>query len=154
MSCSLALSIALLTSMPVEAQQSIDVATVSAPVDVDTLMMQLVEQSRNLKGIVDNWVAQGEAENASLALGSAFADFKTRIATLEQLNMAAHVELRARDADGDLPCIFRGIAEDLPKRIQNIETAHDSTERKLALEEMAYLLNDNSEVILAGPIAP
>ena len=80
--------------------------------------------------------------------------FKTRIAELSGLDMKGHLELAARGTDGDLKCILKGISQDLPKKLDEIATATDPKARDLALSEMAYLLNDNVEVITAPPAPP
>ena len=59
--------------------------------------------------------------------------------------------LKERGTDGDLKCILRGIAEDIPVKIAAVEAATTPAERRLALEELHYLLNDNVEVITAPP---
>ena len=64
------------------------------------------------------------------------------------------VEGVARGTDGDLKCILRGIAQDLPVRLKEVETASDQRARDMALKEMFWLLRDNVEVITAPPAAP
>ena len=39
----------------------------------------------------------------------------------------------------------------MPKKVAAVETAATSAERRVALDELAYLLNDNVEVITAPP---
>ena len=65
--------------------------------------------------------------------------------------MQGHVVLKERGTDGDLKCILRGIAEDIPVKLGAVETAASPAERSVALDELAYLLNDNVEVITAPP---
>ena len=65
--------------------------------------------------------------------------------------MQGHVTLRERNVDGDLKCILRGISEDLPGRLDAVETAPDDRERSVALSELSHLLDDNAAVILAPP---
>ena len=62
--------------------------------------------------------------------------------------------LKARGTDGDLKCILRGIAEDMPLKVAAVAAATTPAERRLALEELHYLLNDNLEVITAPPQPP
>ena len=52
-----------------------------------------------------------------------------------------------RGTDNDLKCILRGISEDIPVKVAALEGAPDAAARKLALDELSYLLNDNVEVI-------
>lgn len=149
MSCSLAITMALLATAPTNTEMVQQAATAQAPTDINAVLIELVSRSKGLKAVVDQWLLQDQADNAALKSQAGFLAFKTQIADLSRLNMTAHLALKAQDPDSDLPCIFRGISEDLPKRIENIENAHDAAERKTALDEMAYLLNDNAEVILA-----
>ncbi|MNN97976.1 hypothetical protein D3C81_2172510 [compost metagenome] len=59
--------------------------------------------------------------------------------------------LKERGTDNDLKCILRGISEDIPRKVAAFEAAPNAAERKVALEELAYLLNDNVEVITSPP---
>lgn len=80
--------------------------------------------------------------------------FKQKIGQLAALDMEAHRTLAARNLDGDLKCILRGIAEDLPLKLKALEAAGAGKARDEAIADMGYLLNDNVEVITAPPIAP
>ena len=68
--------------------------------------------------------------------------------------MKGHLDLMARNLDGDLKCILRGISQDLPKRLDEVAAAKDARSQSAALKELAYLLNDNVEVITAPPQPP
>ncbi len=70
------------------------------------------------------------------------------------MDMKGHLELAKRGTDGDLKCILKGISQDLPKRLADLETADDPSKREAALKEMSYLLIDNVEVITAPPAPP
>jgi hypothetical protein len=65
--------------------------------------------------------------------------------------MQGHLILAERGTDGDLKCILRGIAEDIPVKLDAVEQATTPEARALALSELSYLLNDNVEVITAPP---
>ena len=80
--------------------------------------------------------------------------FKQRIGELADLDMQAHRNLAERKLDGDLKCILRGIAEDLPLKLKALETAATAKDRDSAVADLGYLLNDNVEVITAPPQAP
>ena len=80
-----------------------------------------------------------------------YAGFKARVAQLSDLDMQGHVTLAQRGAKDDLKCILRGISQDLPVRLKDLEAAADPKARKDALKEMSYLLRDNVEVITAPP---
>lgn len=156
MSCGLILAASLLFSDPsvIEAASPATVAAAEAPPSVagEPLFADLVARSGRLKAIVDGWIASGEAHGSGFFAGPVYSRFKREVADLAARDMAGHEDLKARNMDGDLKCILRGIAEDLPKRLVALEGAGNETERKLALEELAYLLNDNVEVITAPPM--
>jgi hypothetical protein len=152
MSCGLILAASLLFSDPaVVAAASAPVVETPLSVAGEPLFVDLVERSGRLKAIVDGWIASGEADGAGFFGGASYGRFKADAVDLAARDMAGHEDLKARGVDGDLKCILRGIAEDMPKRLSAVETAGDAAARKLALEELAYLLNDNVEVIVAPP---
>jgi hypothetical protein len=65
--------------------------------------------------------------------------------------MQGHRLLAQRGADGDLKCILRGIAEDLPIKLKAVEISPDGAKRDAALTDLGYLLRDNVEVITTPP---
>lgn len=154
MSCGLILAAALLLSDPsvAEAVAQPSVAA-DAPVSVahEPLFADLVTRSASLKAIVDGWIASGAADGPGFFGGPAFTGFKTQAADLAARDLQGHLVLKERGTDNDLKCILRGISEDMPKKVAAVEAAPNATERKVALEELAYLLNDNVEVITAPP---
>ena len=98
-----------------------------------------------------------KAQVESFEMAGAMADipgFSASINELAALDMKGHLDLAARGTDGDLKCILKGISQDLPKRLAEVQAATSWTGRIAALKEMAYLLNDNVEVITAPPKAP
>ena len=76
-------------------------------------------------------------------------DFRRGVRELSELDMKAHFVLAERKVDGDLKCILKGIAEDLPLKLAEVQQAADAKARDRALRDMVYLLNDNVEVITA-----
>lgn len=92
-----------------------------------------------------------EAEMMRQAQAPASDAFKTRIADLAALDMQGQQIVRDRGNDGDLACILRGIAEDLPVKLAALQLASDAGARDTALRELIYLLNDNVEVLVAPP---
>ncbi|MCC7268632.1 MAG: hypothetical protein IT546_15020 [Caulobacteraceae bacterium] len=100
-------------------------------------------------------VRRAAALKTEASAGAAdMAGFKARIGELADLDMKGHITLRDRGGDGDLKCILKGISQDLPLKLAAIEGAGDAHARKLALDDMVYLLNDNVEVIEAPPAPP
>jgi len=126
-----------------------EAAAPAAPVSVaqEPLFADLVARSGALKSIVDGWMASGEADRSGFFTGAAWAAFKGQAADLAQRDMQGHLILKERGTDNDLKCILRGISEDIPVKVAALESASDAAARKLALDELSYLLNDNVEVI-------
>ena len=148
MSCGVALAISLMLSDPTVAMAAAQPpAAAEAPVSVagEPLFADIVARSGALKGVVQGWIEAGAVNQAD------FPGFRTRAAELAALDMQGHVVLRERGTDGDLKCILRGISEDIPVKIAALEAAATPAERRVALDELHYLLNDNVEVITAPP---
>lgn len=154
MSCGIILAAALLLSDPSVAEAAaLPAVAADAPVSVahEPLFADLVARSGSLKAIVDGWVASGEADADGFLSGAAFAGFKSQAADLAARDLQGHLVLKERGTDNDLKCILRGISEDMPRKVAAVEAAPNAAERKVALEELAYLLNDNVEVITSPP---
>ena len=138
MSCGVMIAAALMLTDPT-------VAAAPAPVlSAEPLFVDIVSRSQALKAVVDGWIETGFDSTA-------FARFRQDAEALAALDMQGHVTLRERNVDGDLKCILRGISEDLPGRLDAVETAPDDRERSVALSELSHLLDDNAAVILAPP---
>ena len=154
MSCAAALAISLLLSDPnVAAAASQPPAAPSAPVSVaaEPLFADIVARSDALKGVVQGWIDAGAMNQADFASDPAFAGFRARAAELAAHDMQGHLVLKERGVDGDLKCILRGISEDMPLKVAAVEAAATPAERRVALDELAYLLDDNAAVITAPP---
>jgi len=157
MSCGVALAFTLLLSDPnVALAAALPPPVADAPVSVaaEPLFADIIARSGALKGVVQGWIEAGVVDQSDFAAGPAFAGFRTRAVELAALDMQGHVILKDRGTDGDLKCILRGISEDIPVKIAAIEAAATPVERRVALDELAYLLNDNVEVITAPPRPP
>lgn len=99
--------------------------------------------------------AQVEAYRSGLAATPAlpgFDRFKGQVAELSALDMQGHVDLAKRGTDGDLKCILKGISQDLPAKLAQVEAAATPDAKAQALKEMSYLLRDNVEVITTPPV--
>ena len=154
MSCGVALAVSLLLSDPNVAMAAAQPPAVAdAPVSVagEPLFADIVLRSGALKGVVDQWRASLAADAAWSVPATAFGHFKVEAESLAALDRQGHAVLKERRTDGDLKCILRGIAEDIPVKLGAVETAASPAERSVALDELAYLLNDNVEVITAPP---
>jgi len=95
-----------------------------------------------------------KAEVAAFRNTAVSARFKGEVAELSALDMKAHILLKERGTDGDLKCILKGISEDLPIKLKVLEDATTAPAREAAATDLAYLLNDNVEVITAPPAPP
>ncbi len=154
MSCGVVLAVSLLLSDPnVALAAAQPPAPVSAPVSVaaEPLFADIVTRSGALKGVVQGWIEAGMMNQADFAAGPAFTGFKAQAEALAASDMQGHLILKERGTDNDLKCILRGISEDIPKKVAAFEAAATAAERRVALDELAYLLNDNVEVITAPP---
>ena len=153
MSCSLLVAASLLFTDPSAATAPVAATVVEAPVSVagEPMFADIVTRSGALKAIVDGWMATNAADTDGFFATTAFTGFKAQALDLAERDMAGHLVLKERGTDGDLKCILRGISEDMPKKIAAVEAAPTKAERDVALSELAYLLNDNVEVITAPP---
>jgi hypothetical protein len=154
MSCAAVLAISLLLSDPnVAAAAAQPPASAAAPASVasEPLFADIVARSGALKGVVQGWIDAGVMDQAGFASGPAFTGFRARAAELAALDMQGHLVLKERGVDGDLKCILRGISEDMPLKVAAVEAAATPAERRVALDELAYLLDDNAAVITAPP---
>ena len=146
MSCGLALALALVAGDAAPAAApALTHASAPAALAQEPLYAEIVARAKGLHLRV----------KAADAGGPATLDgFRAEVEALAALDMQGHYDLKARNVDGDLKCILKGIAEDLPKRLQELAAAPDAQARELALKEMSYLLNDNVEVVVAPPGPP
>ena len=116
------------------------VSAPASPLAAEPLFADIVARAGALKTRVEGWKGQAGAL-------AGFGAFKTELTALAELDMKAHDVLAERGTDGDLKCILRGIAQDLPVRLGQVEAAADPQARDAALREMVWLLRDNVEVI-------
>ncbi len=112
----------------------------------EPLYADIVARAKALEKQVQRYEAAGGATPD-------FDGFKARVEALAALDMKGHLDLAQRGTDGDLKCILKGISQDLPKKLDEMATATGQARIK-ALSDMAYLLNDNVEVITAPPKPP
>ncbi|HRD29915.1 MAG TPA: hypothetical protein PLO65_16580, partial [Caulobacter sp.] len=144
----LAATLWMASAAPVTATPAAAVAVSAPPQSVagEPLFADIVKRAEALKTEVDGW--KGKAGPLP-----GFDAFAARVAELSGLDMQAHLLLAKRGTDGDLKCILRGISQDLPVRLKEVETAADQRSRDMALKEMFWLLRDNVEVITTPPTA-
>jgi hypothetical protein len=119
----------------------------------EPLFLDIVKRARQLKAETESYrqaLAKADPAGGATKLKS-FDAFSTRIGDLSALDMKGHVTLKERGAVDDLKCILRGISQDLPEKLAAVGAATTIKAQDLALRDMAYLLNDNVEVITAPP---
>ena len=130
------------------------VATVRS-VAGEPLFVDIIARAGRLKAEVEDYRKAGDFKSSAAPLPlPAFDRFGAEIAELSALDMKGHLELAARGGDGDLKCILRGISADLPIKLKELQQAPTGVAQDTALRDMAYLLNDNVEVITAPPAPP
>lgn len=157
MACGAALASALILTLAGPAPVDVPAAAATpAPAALDAalaaepLFRDIVTRAGVLKARVEAWTAEGAGLAPAFPASDAFRALKAEAEALAALDLQAHHWLAERDTDGDLKCILRGIAEDLPVRLAAIE-ASEGPARAEALAELAHLLDDNAAVILAPP---
>ncbi|MBQ1543579.1 MAG: hypothetical protein IJH84_09615 [Saccharopolyspora sp.] len=155
MSCDVALAafLWLASTGPAAAAPKPAVAVaVAAPQSVakEPLFADIVGRAGRLKAEVEAWRGHLKADGPAASL-TGFDAFSARIGELAALDQKGHEVLKARGTDGDLKCILHGISQDLPLKLGEIGKAATGKDQDAALRDMAYLLNDNVEVITAPP---
>jgi hypothetical protein len=153
MSLPLAFAAALaLLATPVLAQaQSAAGTPVTAPAAAvnplarEALYADIVRRAGGLRAQVEAY------RKAPASVPADLSGLKGEVDALSALDMQGHVDLAKRGTDGDLKCILKGISEDLPKKLAQLQAAADPAGRAAALEDLYYLLRDNVEVITTPP---
>jgi hypothetical protein len=125
----------------------------TAPVAGEPLFKDIVGRAGRLKARVETYRQALGPAPAPLTLPD-FDLFRAEIGQLAVLDQQGHELLKARGADGDLKCILHGISQDLPLKLAAVAAAKTGRDQDQALRDMAYLLNDNIEVITAPPAPP
>jgi hypothetical protein len=119
MSCGVALAVSLLLTDPnIALAAALPPAAADAPVSVagEPLFAEIVTRSTAMRGIVSTWLSAGAADNASFGVSPEFERLRHGTTLLAERDMQGHLILKERGTDGDLKCILRGIAEDMPSR--------------------------------------
>jgi hypothetical protein len=153
MSCALALaaSLALADSYALPAKPPLEIS----PLLSEPLYAEIVSRARTLKGEVVTLQALPGLKASPTVLGRARLDaLAPQAQALAALDMKGHYDLEARKLDGDLKCILKGVSEDLPRKLAEIQAAKTGAQEAAALDELAYLLDDNVGVITAPPKPP
>ena len=146
MSCGLAIALVLSSASPQAVAAHVQIAALSAPASLaqEPLYADIVRRAKGLNTRIRIYQAK-PGDMADLN------SFRNEVEALAALDMQGHFDLKARNVDGDLKCILKGIAEDLPVRFSEMASATTPEARLTALKEMSYLLNDNVEVVTQPP---
>lgn len=156
MSCDIAVAAFLMfssTTPGAPAARITPAVAAAAPVAGEPLFKDIVGRAGRLKARVETYrKALGPA--AVPFVLPEFDLFRAEIGQLAVLDQQGHELLKARGADGDLKCILHGISQDLPLKLAAVTAARTGHDQDQALRDMAYLLNDNIEVITAPPAPP
>jgi hypothetical protein len=153
MSCALALvaSLAMADAYALPRAAPTEVSALSA----EPLYADIVRRAKGLEVEVRRLEQTPGLKTAPAPMGLARLDrLEADIAALSGLDMKGHFDLEARKTDGDLKCILKGVSEDLPKKFSLVRSAHTGAEQAAALDELAYLLDDNVGVITSPPKPP
>lgn len=129
------------------------VAQAPTPVAQEPLFRSIVDRAGALKGEVNGYRKTVGSAAQPLPLPH-FDAFRAQIGELAAMDQQGHEMLKARGTDGDLKCILHGISQDLPLKLAAVTDAKTGHDEDLALRDLAYLLNDNVEVITAPPAPP
>lgn len=153
MSCAAlaAASMVWLATTPAEAPPTTPAALYGAsavsPLAAEPLFADIIGRAGALRAELAGWKGR-EVTPAE------YAAFEGRARELAALDMKGHFLLAERGTDGDLKCILKGIAEDIPLKLDAVAKARDGRARDAAIGELDYLLRDNVEVIEAPPAPP
>jgi hypothetical protein len=153
MSCFLALaaSLALADSYALPRQPP----TTVSPLVSESLYADIIGRARTLKAeVVALEALPGLKASPGVLAAERIHALAPRADALSKLDMKGHYDLEARHLDGDLKCILKGVSQDLPRKLAEVEAARTGAQEYAALDELAYLLDDNIGVITAPPKPP
>jgi hypothetical protein len=127
----------------------------ASPLAAEPLYAEIVGRAQALKTEVQALEAlPGLKASPGVIAAQRIGALAPKTETLAKLDMKGHYDLEARHLDGDLKCILKGVSEDLPRKLAEVEAAKTGAQEYAALDELAYLLDDNVGVITAPPKPP
>ena len=152
MSCDVAVAAFLMFASAGPGTQGQMTFAVAAPASVagEPLFADIVRRADRLKRQVEVYRHAVGASSASMELPR-FDAFSAQVGELAVLDEKGHQLLVSRGAADDLKCILHGISQDISVKLAAVAGAKTGHDEDLALRDMAYLLNDNVEVITAPP---
>ncbi len=152
MSCDIAAAAFLFLASAGPAPASPHGAPSLSSVAKEPLFVDIINRAGRLKAQTD---AYGKAITGPSAVTlPGFEAFQAEVGRLSALDMQGHLTLAGRGTDGDLKCILKGISQDLPLKLKDLQAAASGPAQSTALRDLSYLLNDNVEVITAPPAPP
>lgn len=140
----LALIAILLTTPAVAATPTVN------PLSKEPFYAAIVRDAGTLKA---RTMRMAQSPSLTLLTSAGFKTYAREISTLSERNLKGHLDLKARGTDNDLKCVLKGVSLDLPRKLAAIEAAKTPDALKGALNDMAYLLEDNIEVIVTPATA-
>lgn len=156
MSCDVAAAafLFLASASPSAPHPMLQLAVAAAPQSVahEPLFADIVGRAGRLKAEIQAYRKASLAASATPVALPHWDMIQKQVEELAALDMKGHLELAKRGTDGDLKCILKGISADLPLKLKGVQEAKSGKAQDSALNEMAYLLNDNVEVITKPPI--
>jgi hypothetical protein len=156
MSCDVAAAafLFLASASPSAPHPMLQLAVAAAPSSVahEPLFADIVGRAGKLKAEIQAYRKASLAASAQPVALAHWDAIQKQVEELSALDMKGHLELAKRGTDGDLKCILKGISVDLPVKLKGVQEARTGKAQDAALNEMAYLLNDNVEVITKPPI--
>jgi len=152
MSCDVAVAAFLMFASAGPGEPARMSLAVAAPASVagEPLFADIVRRADRLKRQVESYRHVVGASSAPLELPR-FDAFSAQVGELAVLDEKGHQLLVSRGAADDLKCILHGISQDMSVKLAAVAGAKTGHDEDLALRDMAYLLNDNVEVITAPP---
>jgi hypothetical protein len=154
MSCDVAVAAYLFLASTGSAPAPAPIPVAVESVAREPLFAEIVGRAGRLKAQVERYRKPELKASPAPAKLQGFPAFEAEVAHLAELDMKGHEELARRGTDGDLKCILRGISQDLGVQLRELSQALSGAAQDAALKDMAYLLNDNVEVITAPPAPP
>ncbi len=155
MSCDVAMAAYLLFASAGAHPASLPATPAEISVAREPLFADIINRAGRLKSRIEAYRAAGSIKASPHAVAlPAYDRFQTDVGDLAALDMKGHLQLAQRGVDGDLKCILKGISQDLGVKLHDLGLAATGAAQDQALRDMAYLLNDNVEVITAPPAPP
>lgn len=134
-----------LSLSPLSACATTPMLVAQNPIAKEALYAGIIKRAEALKGRADAYAAKA---SPALSADAGFQRFTQEVSDLADLNMQAHLDLKARGTDNDLKCVLKGVSLDLKIKHDALKAAQTPEALKVALTDLSYLLADNIDVIV------